>query len=210
MAKKRPSPNARARSKTGNTGPGRRRSDENSSQPSKGFAEKSETFGTQDLPPPPDASFVPRGPTLRTEYEKKGFITPSNSPDAGTLPEVVANRMLRRMLTFGGLPLSFLFVFFVVYFVLKFKYDITVLPVVVATSTLGTIGLATLGITYGIFSSSWDEDEEGSTFGWSEAKKNFVRARDGILGARQREMEEEEFDKLDSIAKERTKEDQET
>lgn len=202
MAKKRPSSNSKSRSKSGHY------TNEEKPSSQKGFSESPQTPETQNLPTRSDDSFVPRGPTLRAEYEREGIITPSNSPDAGTLPEVVANRMLRRMLTFGGLPLSFLFVFFAAYFVLKYKYDITVLPVVVATSTLGTVGLATLGITYGIFSSSWDVDEEGSTFGLDEAKKNFVRAREGLLGARQREIEEEEFDKLDTIAKEQMEGDQ--
>lgn len=209
MAKKRPPSNSKARSKTGHTPSDPSRLNEQNPSPTKGFGEKPQTSETQKLPVPDD-SFIPRGPTLRAEYEKKGIIAPSNSMNAGILPEIVANRMLRRILTFGGLPLSFLFLFFAAYFVLKYKYDITVLPVVVATSTLGTVGLATLGITYGIFSSSWDEDEEGSTFGWDEAKRNFVRAREGLLGARQREIEEEEFDKLDAIAKKQKMEDQET
>lgn len=149
-----------------------------------------------------DASFVPRGPTLRQEYERRGFIEPELGPDAGVLPEIVASRMLRRILTFGGIPLGLLFTFFTAYFVLKYKYDITVIPVVVAYSTLGTIGLATAGITYGIFSSSWDEDVEGTWFGWDEAKTNFVRAKDGLFGARQKEIQEEEFERLDRLGDE--------
>lgn len=90
--------------------------------------------------------------------------------------------------------------FFAVYFVLKYKYDITVLPVVVAFSTLGAVALATGGITYGIFSSSWDEDIDGSKLGWKEAKMNAVRARDGLLGARQREKEDDELDRIDRLS----------
>lgn len=136
---------------------------------------------------------------MREEYERKGIIAPEGGPDAGVLPEVVADRMLRRILTFGAVPLGLLFVFFAIYFVLKYKYDITVIPVVVAYSTLGTIGLATLGITYGIFSSSWDEDVEGTALGWQEARKNFVRAKDGLTGAREKEKREDELAKIDQL-----------
>eukprot|EP00177_Eucheuma_denticulatum_P008809 GFKZ01015997.1.p1 GENE.GFKZ01015997.1~~GFKZ01015997.1.p1 ORF type:complete len:227 (-),score=37.70 GFKZ01015997.1:1579-2259(-) len=185
--------------------------------PSKTFqAPRLSGKGFGKAPPPPkkpkeplkpgiDSSYIPRGPTLRAEYERRGIIEPEMGPDAGVLPEVVANRMLRRILTFGAVPLGLLFVFFIVYFVLKYKYDITVIPVVVAYSTLGAVGLGTLGITYGIFSSSWDEDDEGSALGWVEMRKNVVRARDGLFGAREKEKREEEFAKLDELNEYRRK-----
>lgn len=155
-----------------------------------------------------DASYIPRGPTLRQDYERRGVIEPERDPDAGVLPEIVANRMLRRILTFGSVPLGMLFVFFAAYFVLKYKYDITVIPVVVAYSTLGTVALSTLGITYGIFSSSWDEDVEGSRLGFAEAKLNFLRAKDGLVGARQKEIKENEFEKIDKLNEYRREQDE--
>lgn len=152
-----------------------------------------------------DPDFVPTGPTLRQEYERRGLLEPTRNPDAGVLPEVVANRMLRRILTFGAVPLGMLFAFFAAYFVLKYKYDITVIPVAVAYSTLGTIALSTVGITYGIFSSSWDEDVEGSKLGFEEAKVNFLRAKDGLIGARRKEKQDEEFQRLDKLNEYRNK-----
>lgn len=144
---------------------------------------------------------------MRAEYERQGIIPPSISPEAGVLPQYVADRMIRRISFFGGIPLSLLFAFFAVYFVLKFKYDITVLPVVVASSTLGTIGLSTAGITYGIFSCSWDEDE-GSRLGFKEATVNLLRARDGLFGAREREKKEDELAKIDQLIEEEKKDEQ--
>ncbi|CAN8075712.1 unnamed protein product [Agarophyton chilense] len=175
------------------------------SRPKKENDRKADKQGSEGSPfqspsaPKTAEAFVPRGTTLRQEYERKGVIEPTYNPDAGTLPEIVANRMLRRIIGFGGVPFGLFFSFFILYFVLKYKYDVTVLPVVVAFTTLGTIGFATIGITYGIFSSSWDEDVEGSFFGWEQAKKNFVRAKDGLLGARQREMKEEELARIDEL-----------
>lgn len=153
-----------------------------------------------EKPVKPDEPYIPRGPTLRAEYERRGVIEPQFGPDAGVLPQIVADRMLRRILTFGAAPLGLLFAFFAAYFVLKYKYDITVIPVVVAYSTLGAIALATMGISYGIFSSSWDEDQEGTKLGWKEAKTNFTRAKDGLLGARDKEKREEEFAKIDQLS----------
>lgn len=150
-------------------------------------------------PPNPDEPFTPRGPTLRAEYEKRGLVEPTITSESGILPEIVADRMLRRILTFAGIPLSLLFSFFGAYFILKYKYDITVLPAVVAYSTLGTIALSGMGISYGIFSSSWDEDDDGTKLGLEEAKKNIIRAKDGLLGAREREIRDEEFEKIDKL-----------
>lgn len=145
---------------------------------------------------------------MRQEFERKGYIEKQVDADSGVLPDIVANRMIRRILTFGGIPFALLFVFFAVYFVLKYRYDITVIPLVVAYSTLGTIGLATFGITYGIFSSSWDEEDEGSALGWKEAQVNLVRAKDGLTGAREKEIREEKFDSLDKLNEYRRSDDE--
>jgi Photosynthesis affected mutant 68 len=125
--------------------------------------------------------FVPRGPTMRKDYQERGLMETDSGPDAGVLPQVVADRMIRRIAGFAGVPLVGLFVFFGAYFVAKYKYDISVIPVVVAYTTLGCIGSAGVGITYGIMSSSWDPDVEGTGPGFKEAKTNMVRARDGLL-----------------------------
>lgn len=162
---------------------------------------KNKTNSKNDDDKNSDGAYIPQGPTLRAEYERRGIIEPlAMDRDAGTLPEVVANRMIRRIVTFGGTPLLLLFTFFALYFVLKYKYDITVLPVVVASSTLGSVGLATAGITYGILSSSWDDEDEGSALGWKEFKVNFMRARDGVASAVAREKKEDELDRLDRLA----------
>lgn len=203
MAKKRPSSKSKSRPTS------------KSNTPSTGFSSKapkstSESAPTAEIEQKSEEKsketdkFIPRGPTLRAEFERKGLVEPSVSTEAGILPEKVANRMLRRIIIFGGVPLSLLFAFFALYFILKYKYDITVLPGVVATSTLGAVGLATAGITYGILSSSWDE-QDGSRLGLEEAKTNFIRARDGLLGARQREKIEDELDRLDQIAEDEEK-----
>lgn len=159
--------------------------------------------------------------TLRAEYEKRGIKVPEGykfrsnnetddddeddytTPSDGTMPEIVATRMGRRIALFGGIPFSLLFAFFGVYFILTYEFEITVLPAVVAYSTLLLIGASGVGITYGIFSSSWDPEDEGSALGFDEAKLNLFRARDALLGLRRQEKQDDEFDRIDQLAKEK-------
>lgn len=152
--------------------------------------------------------FEPSGPTLKEEYIRTGRMSrDDNDPNRGTLPEVVANRMIRRIAGFAGVPLLGLFSFFIAYFVARYKFDITVLPVVVASTTLGCIGAAGVGITYGIMSSSWDEDIEGTALGWEEASKNFMFARDGLMTSLRKERKEEESFSIDQLNAKRNKTD---
>lgn len=176
-------------------------------------------------PRPPGFSSLPDDETLRAEFDKLGIVPPEGSkigatrsqtledgeddyvqPSDGTMPEIVASRMGKRMMLFGGVPFILLFVFFGAYFVLTYRFEIRVIPAVVAYSTLALIGSAGVGITYGIMSSSWDPEIEGSRFGWDEAQKNFFRTRDALLGQKQLETQGDEFEKLDQIAAKRAKE----
>lgn len=169
----------------------------------------------RDLTPaPPTLRDAPDAATLRAGFAKRGIKPPPDSSadsasvdgvrtadddDAGTLPEVVAARMGRRMIIFGGVPVTLLFAFFAAYFVLTYRFEIRVIPGVVAYSTLALIGAAGLGITYGIFSSSWDVEDEGSRFGFDEARVNFFRTRDALAGASRREKQDEQFEEFDRI-----------
>ncbi|XP_058103850.1 protein PAM68, chloroplastic [Magnolia sinica] len=90
-----------------------------------------------------------------------------------TIPEVVTNRMMKRMGFSVGIPLVIGLMFFPFFYYLKVvaKVDIpTWLPVIVSFVFFGT---ALLGVSYGIVSSSWDPLREGSILGWNEAQKNW-------------------------------------
>lgn len=80
-----------------------------------------------------------------------------SEPGGGTLPEYVADRMIRRIALFFGVPVfGGLGLFVAGYFASK-HYDITVPPVVMGTFSQAPFIIALLGISYGILSSSWDE-----------------------------------------------------
>lgn len=94
---------------------------------------------------------------------------------ATAIPEVVSQRMLRRMLVFSGIP-TFLGVaaFFVSYFLIV-KGSVELPPYAVLLVTLGCFGLGVVGLTYGVLSASWDEDRPGDWLGMDEFQVNFGR-----------------------------------
>lgn len=96
------------------------------------------------------------------------------------IPEKVANRMGQRMLTFVGVPLFLGLGSFVVFWYLYTYKDLEVQPLTVAVTTIGLLVVGLLGITYSIFSTSWDEDREGGALGIEEAQRNLGNIREGL------------------------------
>ncbi|GAB0490273.1 hypothetical protein MMPV_001505 [Pyropia vietnamensis] len=196
----------------------------------KGFAprkpdddEESPLASTAASPPPPrgpprtpdddGGEWKPLGPTLRQMRATADGIDAAvdddgvRSPNAGVLPQKVADRMGRRMAVLGGVPFFVGVAVFLVYFLLAYRFEVRVIPVFVGYSTLFTFGGALVGVTYGIMSASWDEEVEGSFWGWQEAKVNVLRARDGLATARGREVREEAFARSEEAALKRQRED---
>jgi len=136
------------------------------------------------------------GPKKR-KVQKVGKPSRQGAPppipeEAGVLPQVVADRMLNRMLTFAGIPLFLGILLFVSSFVLAYKYDVRFIPTVVANATLLTVFTSFAGLTYGIFSASWDVKDEGSRLGLVEARRNLLRAYDAVVTNRDKEKRNDE------------------
>jgi len=89
-----------------------------------------------------------------------------------TVPEQITDRMLRRMLAFSIGPVFFGFTLFPLFYYLKTSQgvDIPVWAVYLVQTMIFGGGL--LGISYGILSSSWDPQREGSRLGWNEFQAN--------------------------------------
>lgn len=96
------------------------------------------------------------------------------------IPEKVAMRMGQRMLPFVGLPLFLGCGSFVGFWYFATYKDMEFQPVTVAVTTIGLLVVGLLGITYSIFSTSWDEDREGGALGIEEAKKNLGSVTEGL------------------------------
>lgn len=104
---------------------------------------------------------------------------PTGNDDAG-IPEVVSRRMIRRMAFFAGVPTFLGMSSFVVAYILLTRHIVEFPNVVVLLVSLGFFGLGTVGLSYGVLSASWQEDEEGSLLGTAEFSVNFRRLIQGL------------------------------
>lgn len=107
------------------------------------------------------------------EEEEEDEDESRSGPYVDTIPEIVTNRMMKRMGLSVGIPLAIGLLFFPFFYYLKvvLKVDVPMwIPVIVSFFFFGT---ALLGVSYGIVSSSWDPLREGSLLGWNEAQKNW-------------------------------------
>lgn len=91
------------------------------------------------------------------------------------IPDVIGQRMLGRVLVFSGVPtLLGVLVFFISYYVVV--NDLYDLPnVVVLLSSMLGFGLGVVGLSYGVLSASWEEDEPGTALGFTEFGINAKR-----------------------------------
>jgi len=103
---------------------------------------------------------------------------------SGVIPEEVSKRMIKRMALFSGIPTGMgMFSFIAFYWIVS--HDWLEIPnyAVFAVSLL-FLGIGVLGLSYGIFSTSWEEDLAGSWWGWQEFKLNFGRTVTGWKAAK--------------------------
>lgn len=128
-------------------------------------AQGSRGFG---VPAPADHKSRSKGddPGLRGEGS-------SSSSEDDEIPQVVLDRMLRRILISVGTPMAS--GFGLVYLEELVKkgglWEVPAwLPLLTILLSFGTSGM---GIAYGTLSSSWDPEKEGSLLGWEQAQKNW-------------------------------------
>ncbi|KAG0456403.1 hypothetical protein HPP92_024191 [Vanilla planifolia] len=93
--------------------------------------------------------------------------------DEDTIPEVVTNRMMRRMGLSVGIPLSIGLFFFPFFYYLKVVLKLDVPSWIPFFVSFFFFGASLIGVSYGIVSSSWDPLREGSLLGWNEARRNW-------------------------------------
>jgi Photosynthesis affected mutant 68 len=83
--------------------------------------------------------------------------------------------MIRRMALFSGIPTAMGIGSFVVSYYVVINKIIELPTVAVLLVSLGFFGLGVLGLSYGILSTSWDEDRVGSPLGGEEFALNLGR-----------------------------------
>jgi hypothetical protein len=92
--------------------------------------------------------------------------------------------MVRRMALFSGIPTALgMSSFVVAYWIVSHGWFELPTSAVLLVS-LGFFGLGVLGLSYGLFSTSWDEQHPGSWWGWQEFKQNFGRTVSGWRSAK--------------------------
>ena len=112
--------------------------------------------------------------------QKKTNNAPKNSTsqeqeeeDDDKIPEVVFDRMIRRIVVSVGLPMAIGVVLLKLFDMLKEKQVWDVPLWVPFVTTFVFFGSSVLGVVYGSLSTSWDADKKGSLLGFEEAKENW-------------------------------------
>lgn len=113
--------------------------------------------------------------TQPKESAKQADTKPRYTKEEMTIPQVVSQRMLRRVAGFCGVPTVLGIITLVVSYLLAIYSDIQLPPIVVLLMNMGLFGLGVLGITYGVLSASWDEERVGSLLGLTEFSTNWGR-----------------------------------
>jgi hypothetical protein len=94
------------------------------------------------------------------------------------IPQAVANRMARRVAIATGIPTMMGMAIFVVSYFLISRNILNIPPWVTLLSSGGCFLLGLVGLSYGIFSSSWLE-KPGSFLGFEQIQPNIKRLRSG-------------------------------
>lgn len=125
-------------------------------------------------------------PIVKQESVKKEKKKPRYSKEEVAIPQVVSQRMMRRVAGFAGVPTSLGIMTLVVSYFLLVNTGIKLPPVVVLLVNMGFFGLGVLGISYGVLSASWDEDRAGTLLGWSDFTVNLGRMMSAWRESRQK------------------------
>lgn len=110
-------------------------------------------------------------PEPKPKDQKKSSFTKEEM----AIPQVVSQRMIRRVAAFSGIPTALGISTLIISYLLLIYAKIKLPHLAVLSVNMGLFGLGVLGITYGVLSSSWDENRVGSWLGWSEFTTNWGR-----------------------------------
>ena len=152
---------------------------------------KNRKKGSKPQSQPAEAD-APKAPPARKSAEKKRSPSAAKrrpTREETAIPEAVSQRLLFRMALLSGVPLLMALGSFVgSYF--SIVNEVFVLPnTAVLLASLGCFGLSVVGLSYGIFSTSWDEERTGTLVGWQEFQLNIGRTVEAWKEARRQSRE---------------------
>ena len=93
-------------------------------------------------------------------------------PTEGVMPEVVADRMLGRIIPFAGAPIGLAVLVFIGFWFANTQLNMDLPPMIVAYATQACLLLSFAGITYGVMSTNLEEDAEQSLMGAENLQRN--------------------------------------
>lgn len=126
----------------------------------------------------------PGGPSKRTAASgSRGSKTAAKPPRSKVIPDVVANRMARRIAVASGVPSLLGMGVFVASYLLVSRQVLDIPPGVTLLASGGLFLLGVLGLSYGVLSSSW-ETEPGTLLGAEQIGLNVGRLRQSVRAMR--------------------------
>ena len=125
---------------------------------------------------------APRAKATKPKASSRNTRPNSN---LSAIPDAVSKRMGQRMAVFCGIPSVLGMSSLLVFYWLKANDVVELPPYLAFAVSFGFLGLGVLGLSYGLFSASWDEDRAGSALGGDEFKLNFQRTRDAWKASKQ-------------------------
>jgi hypothetical protein len=146
--------------------------------------------------PRPSVPFEPKNQNKqRKPAAKKGtpIVNPTTPSPAkaeqgsGFIPDIVSKRMIRRVSVFCGIPVLMGMSIFIISYLAIANHWFRLPNTVVLLMSMACLGLSVVGLTYGILSACWDEEEDskGSLLGIAEFKVNFSRMADAYRASKQ-------------------------
>ncbi|KAG6525639.1 uncharacterized protein PAM68-like [Zingiber officinale] len=139
----------------------------------RGFATPQRAQGSRGFGVPAPADHKSRSKGDDTALRGDGSGSRKGSSEDDEIPQVVLDRMLRRILISVGGPMASGFVLLYLEGLVK-KGGLWEVPAWLPFLTiLLSFGTSAMGIAYGTLSSSWDPEREGSLLGWEQAQKNW-------------------------------------
>ncbi|MEL7408325.1 MAG: PAM68 family protein, partial [Cyanobacteria bacterium J06558_2] len=117
------------------------------------------------------------GKASKSTAKKSRASKKSRESNLSTIPDVVSKRMGRRMAVFCGIPstlgMSSLFIFYW----LKIKEIVELPPYAALAVSFAFLVVGVFGLSFGVFSASWDEERVGGIWGIDEFKLNIGRTK---------------------------------
>ena len=133
----------------------------------------------------PNPKKVTAAPTKVKQKRKASSRNSRPNSNLSAIPDVVSKRMGRRMAVFCGIPSALGMSSLFVCYWLKVKEIVELPPYFAFAVSIGFLALGVLGLSYGLFSASWDEERAGTVFGSEDFKLNLGRTWNAMKSSKE-------------------------